>query len=137
MTISSETAAYNRRTAATVIRKRLGLLEIPPSDWTYEQRVEYNRELAQYIADNPQSFQDTEIQTAKDIASKAIDPLDDTSLMASVGLFGDAFLVEAETVLETGGKTLRTSIYIAVAIAVTLYFLPNVIKAFSSPSKNG
>lgn len=130
MDVTTTTAAYNRRTAATVIRTRLGLMDKAPSDWTYEERVAYNKALSGYIAENPQAFTDGEIQVAKDINQKVLDPLDDTSLMSNLGLFGNQFLVEAEKVLDTSGSVLRKSIYIAVAVAVLAYASPFIIKAW-------
>lgn len=104
-----------RQEAIIQARSRLGLSEIPPSDWSYAQRIEYNQTLASIIADNADSFPPTEVQTARSIAAKTSDPLADNSLLDDLSVFGSAFAEEVEKTVDSAadvGRGVRDSVSI-------------------------
>ena len=125
-----QTEAYNRQTAIRIVRERLGLASLAPVDWTYDQRVQYNRELAIYITENAHAFDDAEIQVARDIAQQPIDQLSDTGFAASLGAFGSAFLDEAAALNQDlnpfSEKNRRLVWWLAIAGAAIYFLGPTV-----------
>lgn len=74
--LSPEQIAANRKSAANLIKTQLGLSE-KPSEWTYEQRAQYNKTLAQYIKDHPSSFGAQDAATAEIVSNKTYTPMED------------------------------------------------------------
>lgn len=69
----------NRNAAAAAIKLRLGL-PASPSSWSYEQRGQYNAELARYIAARPAEFPDLNDQrNAASVLASPQTALEDTS----------------------------------------------------------
>lgn len=89
-----------RSAAIAAVRAQLGLNDIP-SSWTYDQRVEYNKALANYISTHPALFTPQDLATASDIAVKAYAPLADTSTLADIGQFGENVL---DNVIDAGNE---------------------------------
>lgn len=119
-----------RQDAATIVRGNLNLLDTAPSDWTYEQRTSYNKALSAYIQAHPVIFTAQDLESAKLVESRPYEPLETLGLEEAGGIFTDEFLEQGKSVLSSSGNTLKNSIYIAVSIAVVIYLLPIVIKAF-------
>lgn len=71
-------ARLNLQTAARNVRARMGLSDIP-ADWTYEQRIAYNKALAAEIQQYPNSFTPEILTTAASVAGKNYTSLDDAS----------------------------------------------------------
>ena len=51
--MTADEISANRAAAVDQVKGQLGLSAIQPSDWTYDQRVTYNKALAAYIQQNP------------------------------------------------------------------------------------
>lgn len=130
------TSQESRNAAVAIVRQASGLAGIPPSEWTYEQRVQYNKDLAAYIQSHPTAFTAQDVATAKIVEQRAYEPLSTLGLGEGIDIFTDEFLNQAKQVTAIGGNTLRTSIYIAVAIATIFFILPYAIRAWenSKPS---
>lgn len=77
-------------------REQLQLESVPPSDWTYEQRIAYNKLLASLISENADSFPPQEVAFARSVVTKAIDPLADNSTLDDFRVFGDEFASQLE-----------------------------------------
>lgn len=77
-------------------RAQLNLSNIPPADWSYGQRIEYNSLLARLITENAESFPPQEVAFARDLANKAFDPLADLSAMDDLRVFGSEFANQLE-----------------------------------------
>lgn len=76
------------------IRATLGLSN-NPSDWTYDQRITYNKALATFIASNPDSFPTSSVQSATSVLNENNSPLSDTGFLSDLSTFGDAITDEA------------------------------------------
>jgi hypothetical protein len=99
--MTSAEYAANRAAAVTLIRSQQGLANTAPADWTYEQRVAYNKALATYIATNPALFTAQDADTAAAVTVAAYAPLSDNSILGDVATFGSAF---GDEVLKAGDK---------------------------------
>ena len=134
-----------RQEAISLARQQLGLSEIPPADWSYTQRVEYNKLLASVIAANADSFPPQEVATARLIEQKALDPLADNSALDDIRTFGSEFANQLEQTADAVadvGRGVRDTVsgvgkalpYIAAValVAVAAYF---VVKY--DPRRNG
>lgn len=87
--MDAATAQANRDAAAALIRQQLGLPSAP-SDWTYDQRNQYNKALAAYIAANPDQFTQQDQVTAHYVSTENYQALQDTSFDTSA-FIADAF----------------------------------------------
>jgi hypothetical protein len=112
--------------ASTAIRYKLSLQSIPRSEWTYAQRVEYNKEIAQLILQNPDVFSSTDVNTARDVRQKQYSPIEDESL--SLSMFTDEVLNNAVKITAVGGETLRKALYFAVVVGVSYLALPYIVR---------
>lgn len=115
-------SAYNLKTAAARVSARLGLTDIADSDWTYDQRTQYNKALAQEILLYPQSFTDQTLESARRVADKDYQPLQGSD---PFGEFTDAFIEEAKITLPSIGNKLL----IGAVIVAVVYF---GVKAWAS-----
>ena len=126
-------------------RQQLCLLGIPPADWSYTQRVQYNQLLASLIAANADSFPPQEVAVARQIESQTLDPLADNSALDDLRTFGSEFASQLEQTADAVadvGRGVRDTVsgigkalpYIAAValVGVALYF---VIKY--DPRRNG
>lgn len=124
--MSAQTA---RAAAADYVRNLLGL-PASPQLWTQAQRVQFDHQLAQYVADNPTEFTAADVQTAKHVSSE--DPqaaqLVDNTFAADVSTFSDQFLKEANTMANAGGTLLQKAVLVAVVVAVSWYMVPMVFE---------
>ena len=84
MSQTNSTAAARAAATATV-KAALGLPTSPLS-WTYDQRVAYNKALADYIQANPAQFSPVDLNTAQIVNGKTYSGLDDASF--DWGMFG-------------------------------------------------
>jgi hypothetical protein len=126
----------NRQDLINTARLQLGLSNLAPSDWTYAQRVEYNKLLASLIAQNADSFPPQEVAIARQIEQQSYDPLADNSVLDDLRVFGSAFVDElgktADSVADIGrgirdtvsltGKALPYIAAVAL-VGVALYFV--------------
>lgn len=71
-------AATARATASATVKASLGL-PASPLDWTYEQRIAYNKALAAYIQANPAQFETVDLNTAQIVTGKSYSGLEDAS----------------------------------------------------------
>lgn len=82
--MTADEIAANRAAAIATVRASLNLTDTQPSDWTYDQRTQYNKALATYIQSHPDQFSDQDALTA-DLVSKEMYPaLQDTSFDTSM-----------------------------------------------------
>lgn len=81
--------AANRATLTSSLVSQMGL-SVTPSDWTYDQRIAFNKAFAAYVIAHPDSFSATDLNTANGIAGESPTALDDTSLSADLSAFGSA-----------------------------------------------
>ncbi len=84
-----------RQFAITAVLGKLGLTYIPGSEWTIQQREQYNRELADALLASPVPPDSVTIHNAEIVKSMQDFPLADTSFSSQLGLFGDALVDEA------------------------------------------
>lgn len=75
---TEQNALLNLQTAAKNVRIKLDLPD-SPLDWTYEQRITYNKDLSALILAHQQSFTPSMIDTAQDVQNKSYQPLEDPS----------------------------------------------------------
>jgi hypothetical protein len=76
--VTEENARRNLATAARLVRSQLGLSDLA-SDWTYEQRNQYNKALAAMILTYPASFTPEILASAARVSSLTYSQLEDTS----------------------------------------------------------
>lgn len=89
-----------RTLAIQTVRADLGLSNTP-SDWTYNERVKYNKALADYITAHASEFPPQDLAVAQDIAAQTASPLADNGLLSDLGTFGSAF---GDELLSAGEK---------------------------------
>lgn len=105
--------------AIATVRAQLGLDSKPVSEWTYEERTNYNHVLANFLLANPESFSPADVQTITGIANKVYDPLQDASF--SLTDFGAEVANNVKNASFLGFATLRNLLYVAVVVAVVWY----------------
>jgi len=97
--------------AIAKIRSDMNLPALP-SDWTYEQRIAYNKTLADYILSHPDEFDQTSALVASKVANQVYSPLEDTSFTSDLSIFGDELANQAikagESVAGVGNGVLST-----------------------------
>lgn len=120
--VSEQSARYNLRTAAQDVRDRLGLTA-PASEWTYEQRIIYNRTLAAHIQNYPQSFTPAVLEIAAGVQQSTNAPLESVSF--DWGTFAADTLDNAPGVLN--GFT--NKLILGVVVVAVVYF---AVKAYSA-----
>ncbi len=108
-----------------VVKNQLGLTDIAESDWTQNQRIQYNTAIANYIKANPDKFTTTQVNTAN---TAQYQELADFTLGDAVDTFGTEILNQAQNELSLGGNILKYSIYIAVAIIAIGWVLPYALR---------
>jgi hypothetical protein len=95
------------------------------TEWTFEQRFEYNKQLARFVNDNAQLFPDNTRQLAKDISQRDFQPLDEYSLGDAALDFGSEFVSQAEKINplseQNRGKTMAV-ITAAILLGAITYF---------------
>lgn len=104
--------------AIQYIRGQLALNDTP-SSWSYEDRVRYNKALAEFEQANPGVFPNSVKAVVENIASKQYQSLDDDSF--SFSMFGDEVLNNAKEASFSLFGSLRNALYIAVAVGVGLF----------------
>lgn len=105
-----------RQDLINTARLQLGLSDIPPADWSYNQRLEYNRLLASLIAANATSFPPQEVAIARQIEAQAFDPLADNSALDDLRTFGDEFANQLEQTVDSVadvGRGVRDTVSLA------------------------
>jgi hypothetical protein len=75
--MTAEQNAANLKSARNVVAYQLGYDD--PENLTYEQRIVFNKALAEYIVAHPGSFSSGSVDSAKLIAAQTYDPLSDPS----------------------------------------------------------
>jgi len=76
--MSTQSSQAAREAAIKAVRSALGLSDTP-SDWTYAQRVEYNKTLANYMLNNPEKFDDSTLNIAEQVSKSEYSALEDSS----------------------------------------------------------
>lgn len=76
MAVTSTENAANLRSANNVAANRLG---VDRTNLTYEQRLDYTREVAKVILEHPERFTPATVETAKATLNKNYSPLEDPS----------------------------------------------------------
>lgn len=104
----SEQAARDERNAR--VRAALGLAEIPPANWTYEQRIAYNKALAAAILTDSGPASAEELARAQNIAAKEYLPVESYGLGDAAGDFTAEFIAQGQAInplsAQNRGKTL-------------------------------
>lgn len=135
--MTDEQIKVNRGAAANLTQIQLGLDLIPPSEWTYEQRTEYNKALASYIAGNPSLFSAQDLVTAKDVQNTDYGILQDTTpkfedFISEVG----NQVVSLNNDLNPFSEKNRKYVLISIGIGLFVYFVgPVLIEAFKQKTK--
>lgn len=134
MITDNATIDQNRADASALVRQQQGLSN-DPSSWTYEQRVAYNKALAQYITSNPDQFDATDLKTAQTVSTANTPPtLLDTSF--DWGAFGDEVINQASSINDSVNPFSEANrgkiLWIAVAIGALYLLLPRIVDAFHS-----
>lgn len=125
-----------RAVAVKTVRAQLGLTDIPPSNWSYETRIAYNKALADYIQTNAASFSAQDQYIAGQVAQQAYAPLADTGVSADLSTFGNEFVNQLENAgskvsaigtglldtTELAGKLLPLLFLIAAGITVYSFY---------------
>lgn len=124
-----------RQDAATIVRGNVGLLDIPPAEWSFEQRISYNKALAAYIQSHPAIFTAGDLESARTVEARPYEPLETLSLGDKADIFTDEFLEQGKVVLSTSGNAIKNALYIAVVVAVALYVFPYAYKAFQEVNR--
>ncbi len=125
--MTADEISANRAAAVDQVKGQLGLSAIQPSDWTYDQRVSYNKALAAYIQQNPGLFSATDETNAAAVAAKVDSPLDDNSFASDLAVFGDEFENQA---LRVGGAVASVGNGVINALNLAKYGIPAVILIF-------
>lgn len=105
--------------AAATIRNQLGLSNTP-SDWTYDERIAYNKAYSDFVLANADQFPADINKTAGLVEAEKPAALDDTSF--SFSDFFSNFLDNAKLDINLGFTTLRNLLFV-VAIVATVVFL--------------
>jgi hypothetical protein len=113
--MTPEQIQANRNTAAAYVRNQLKL-SATPSDWTFEQRGQYNKALAAYIAANPDQFSAVDLTTATVVNSTTYSPLQDPGF--SFGDFAAEFGSNVAAPFKAVGDGILT------AANLTKYLIP-------------
>jgi|GEM_PF-3593886 hypothetical protein len=120
---SAEQAIRDARNAR--VRASLGLANIPPSSWTYEQRVAYNKALASAILSDSAPATAQDLATAQAIAAKEYSPLETYTLGDAASDFTAELVNQAQGVNpfseQNRGKT-RNVLIALVLLAGTVFF---------------
>jgi hypothetical protein len=104
--------------AIQYIRGQLALNDTP-STWSYEDRVRYNKALAEFQMANPGVFPNGIPAVIENIAGKQYQPLEDDSF--SFSMFGDEVLNNAKEASFSLFGSLRNALYIATVVLVAIY----------------
>lgn len=107
------TTATARANASATVKASLGL-PASPLDWTYEQRVAYNKALAAYILANPAQFETVDLNTAQIVTGKTYSGLDDASF--SWGEFGAEIVNQSEEINPFSVRNRTQSKYVFIAV---------------------
>jgi len=138
MSLSAEQIQLNRKSAANVIRAQQGLQDFAPADWTYEQRTNYNKALAAYIAANPSLFSEMDLITAKDVQNTDYGFVSDYSYSDAFADFKSELgnqVVSINNTVNPFSEENRSKLFIALAAGLIIYFVaPVIIEAFRKPS---
>lgn len=89
--LTADQISANRKTLSNLLRSQMSLPD-NASDWTYSQRVDYNKAFAAYVLAHPDSFGTQDETTAQVITQEQPQDLSDTSLSANIEAFGSAVL---------------------------------------------
>ena len=120
---SAEQATRDARNAR--VRASLGLADIPPSAWTYEQRIAYNKALASAVLSDSANATPQDIKTARNIAAKEYTPIESYGLGDAAGDFTAEFVNQAERLnplSERNWGGTRLVIIGAILLAAVVYF---------------
>ncbi len=101
-----------RQAAIYAVRGKLGLLDTNPSDWTYEQRAQYNAELARVLLTMP-GASDVDKYNANIVLNNQFQPLEPNGFLTDISVFGTEFGNQAiragESVASIGNGVLNTA----------------------------
>lgn len=119
--------AANRKTLGANIRKDMGLTDVQNSDWTYTQRVEFNRRFAAYVDSHPASFSLQDQKTAEGVAAEVITDLDDVGILADLSTFagaaGDELSAINEAVNPFSASNRKLVLTVVVVAAIAFVFV--------------
>lgn len=104
--------------AIQYIREQLALNDVP-STWSYEDRIRYNKALAEFEQANPGIFPNSISSVVDNIAAKPYDPLQDDSF--SFSMFTDELANNANKALGFSFLTLRNLLFVAVILFVGIF----------------
>ena len=124
--------ASNRAAAVATVRAQQGLSNTP-TDWTYDQRVAYDKALAAYILANAALFDSTEISIAETVSQQTYSPLEDDTFQW--GEFAvDTFQPASDALQSIGSGVLtvanaaKWAIPVIAVIALVLLFEKNAAR---------
>lgn len=121
------TSAEQTARAARIARVRaaMGLADIPPANWTYEQRTAYNKALASAILTDSAPATDADLATAQKIAALEYAPLETYSLGDAASDFTAEFIAHGQAInplsAQNRGKTLAVIVGL-LSLAAVAYF---------------
>lgn len=104
--------------AIQYVRAQLALNDTP-STWSYEDRVRYNKALAEFQQANPGVFPDGIPTVIDRIASQQYQPLEDESF--SFGMFGEELANNAKEASFSLFGSLRNALYLAAVVGVAVF----------------
>lgn len=100
-----------RQAAIYAVRGKLGLLDTLPIDWTYEQRAQYNTELARVLLAMPDAAS-VDRYNANVVLNNQFQPLEKTGVLTDLSTFGTEFGNQAlrvgDAVAQVGEGTIST-----------------------------
>ena len=120
---SAEQATRDARNAR--VRASLGLADIPPSAWTYEQRIAYNKALASAVLSDSANATPQDLNTARNVAAKEYTPIESYGLGDAAGDFTAEFANQAERINPLSQRNwggTRLVIIGAILLAAVVYF---------------
>lgn len=131
----SSVSSTSREAAIAKVRVSLGLSTTPPTEWTYDQRVAYNKALSAEIIRRAADFPPSEVATAKAINAAPTSELEDASF--DFGMFGSEMLNNAQELNPVGSlaKSLKWLVPVLAVLAVAFYFAPQIGTAIDNAKR--
>jgi hypothetical protein len=117
---TAEQITVNRQALSAQLRAQLNLPALA-SDWSYSQRVDYNKAFAAYVLAHPESFGVMDQQTAQIVTAEKPQDLSDTSMSANIQAFGSELLDNA---LEAGSKVAGIGQGVLDTAAIAKWLIP-------------
>ena len=132
MPLTAANFAANLKTARTVVAQRLGF---DPSNLTYDQRTQYNKALAGYISQYPNSFSALTLDIARRELQQGDYPaLSDTGL--DLGAFVDAAVANAQAINPLDPQNIGTVGKYLLGAAAVVVFGYLVVKLLLRPKSS-